>query len=201
MESELEDIIMGSCDAILIEQPISYSLGIEIQKRAREYVGEGNSDGVLILLQHTPVITIGRAGGKENLLKPISFIERQGIEVIESNRGGNTLEQMFYFVKEAKKLGVDIINVSSGGVVAAQPLTFPGYQIELAHKIKENCDILTIAGGLVTTYELAEEIVESGRGDMVFLGRELLRNPYWPINSSHSKGIDFQWPKQYERSK
>ena len=80
---------MRSCDAILIGQPISYSLGIEIQKKAREYVEEGNSDGVLILLQHTPVITIGRAGGKENLLQPKSHIESQGVEVRESNRGGN----------------------------------------------------------------------------------------------------------------
>ena len=119
----------------------------------------------------------------------------------EYAEGGNTLEEMFYFLKEAKMIGVDIINVSSGGVVSAQPLTFPGYQIELSHKIKENCDIPTIAGGLVTTYELAEEIVESGRGDMVFLGRELLRNPYWPINSSFSEAIEFQWPKQYDRSK
>ena len=89
MESEVGEIIMGSCDVILIRQPISYSLGMEIQKKAREYVAEGNSDGVLILLQHTPVITMGRAGGKENLLYPKSYIESLGVEVIESDRGGN----------------------------------------------------------------------------------------------------------------
>lgn len=115
--------------------------------------------------------------------------------------GETTLEDMFYYVKEAKNLGVDVINVSSGGVVPAHIHTFPGYQIGLSQQIKANCGILTIAGGLISTYELAEEVIESSSGDLVFLGRELLRNPYWPIEVGARHGIEIQWPTQYERAK
>ena len=123
------------------------------------------------------------------------------ISAEEYAKGGNTMEEMCYFVNEAKKLGVDLINVSSGGVVSTRMHTYPGYQVQFSQKIKEACDILTIAGGLISSYELAEEIIENKRGDLVYMGRELLRNPYWPIHAALKKGISVQWPSQYERSK
>lgn len=119
----------------------------------------------------------------------------------EYAKGGSTMEDMCYFVSEAKKLGVDVVNVSSGGVVATRMHTYPGYQVQFSQKIKEACDILTIAGGLITSYELAEEIIENKRGDMVYMGRELLRNPYWPIHTALKLDIPDQWPSQYERAK
>ena len=55
--------------------------------------------------------------------------------------------------------------------------------------------------GLITTPEMAEEIVRNGRADVVALGRELLRNPYWPLQAARALGDDFAWPKQYQRAK
>jgi 2,4-dienoyl-CoA reductase-like NADH-dependent reductase (Old Yellow Enzyme family) len=58
-----------------------------------------------------------------------------------------------------------------------------------------------MAVGLITTPELAEEVVRSGRADLVVLGRELLRNPYWPLQAARALGQDITWPKQYQRAK
>jgi NADPH2 dehydrogenase len=58
-----------------------------------------------------------------------------------------------------------------------------------------------MAGGLVTDWQLAEEIIKNKRGDMVYMGRKLLRDPYFVINASHQLGIDYPWPKQYERAR
>jgi len=55
--------------------------------------------------------------------------------------------------------------------------------------------------GLITTPELAEEIVRNGRADVVAMGRELLRNPYWPLHAARALGYDIPWPKQYQRAK
>jgi len=55
--------------------------------------------------------------------------------------------------------------------------------------------------GLITTPEMAEEIVRNGRADIVALGRELLRHPYWPLDAARAVGQDLTWPKQYGRAK
>ncbi|WP_085991968.1 NADPH dehydrogenase NamA [Oceanobacillus senegalensis] len=117
----------------------------------------------------------------------------------EYNENGNTLEDILYFTDQLKALGVDLIDCSSGGVVPARIHTFPGYQVQRCESIKHHTKIATGAVGLITSPKHAEEILENNRADLIFLGRELLRNPYWAKNAAMELNETIQAPKQYER--
>ncbi|MBM7615642.1 NADPH dehydrogenase NamA [Alkaliphilus hydrothermalis] len=117
------------------------------------------------------------------------------------DEAGNHPEDVAELINLTKEYGIDLVNVSSGAVVSATINTYPGYQITFSETIKKLTGIPTIAGGLITSPLMAEEIVSNGRGDMVYLGRELLRNPYWPLQAAKELGAEIEWPRQYERSK
>lgn len=119
----------------------------------------------------------------------------------EYKENGNHDVDIADIIDIVKDEGVDIINVSSGGVVPAQINVYEGYQIKLAETIKKQTGLQVIAGGLITSPAMAEEIIQNNRADMVYLGRELLRNPYWTLLASSVLKKDFKWPEQYERSK
>ncbi|WP_335872685.1 NADPH dehydrogenase NamA [Bacillus sp. 2205SS5-2] len=99
-----------------------------------------------------------------------------------------------------KKQGVDLIDVSSGAVVPAEIPVFPGYQVKLSEIIKHGAEISTGAVGLITSGLQAEEILQNDRADLIMIGRELLRDPYWPKQAAQVLGVDIQAPKQYVRS-
>jgi NADPH2 dehydrogenase len=129
--------------------------------------------------------------------KPITL----RVSSLEYSEKGNTSEDIANIINHVKESGVDIVNVSSGGVIYTKINPYPGYQIEPARIIKEKTNLPVMAGGLVTDWQLAEEIIKNKRGDMVYMGRKLLRDPYFVINASHQLGIDYPWPKQYERAR
>jgi len=104
-------------------------------------------------------------------------------------------------INAVKDRGIDYVDVSSGGLTPIVPKTFNGYQIPMAREIREVTGLPVAAGGLVTDPLYAEEIVASGSADMVYLGRELLRNPYFPLCAAVRLGADVAWPKPYERAK
>jgi len=81
-----------------------------------------------------------------------------------------------------------MIDCSSGGNAPVVPPTGPGYQVPFADKIRREAGIATMAVGLISSPEMAEEIVRNGRADAVALGRELLRNPYWPLHAARAFG-------------
>ncbi len=112
---------------------------------------------------------------------------------------GLDIEDYVTFSKWMKEQGVDLIDVSSGAVVPARIPVFPGYQVKLAEKIKDEAAIDTGAVGLITSGLQAEEILQNNRADLVLLARELLRNPYWPRTAAAELGVDIEAPKQYER--
>lgn len=114
---------------------------------------------------------------------------------------GNHPEDLANILNLVKDEGVDLVNVSSGAVVPAMIKAFPGYQVKFAEVIKRETNLPVIAGGLISEAEMAEEIVANNRADMVFLGRELLRNPYWPLEAAKKLNHEIDWPLQYERSK
>ncbi|MBI9108170.1 MAG: NADH:flavin oxidoreductase/NADH oxidase [Spirochaetales bacterium] len=117
--------------------------------------------------------------------------------------GGNKPEDLAEIIKLVKNEGLDIINVSSGGVVhKAKIPAAPGFQVPAAKIIKNLTGLPVIGGGLITNAGQAEEFVRNGDTDLVFLGRELLRNPFFPLLSSKEAGeeIDY-WPKQYARAR
>ncbi|AIM15530.1 NADPH dehydrogenase NamA [Neobacillus sedimentimangrovi] len=108
-------------------------------------------------------------------------------------------EDYITFAKWMKEQGVDLIDVSSGAVVPAKINVYPGYQVKYAETIKNGANIPTGAVGLITTAIQAEEILQNERADLVFLARELLRDPYWPRRAAKELGEEIIGPKQYER--
>jgi len=116
--------------------------------------------------------------------------------------GGWDLEQSIILSQKLKDIGIDLMDVSSGGLVphAKIPL-HPGYQVPFSAAIRERAGIATGAVGLITAPEQAEQIVATGQADMVLLAREMLRDPYWPLHAAKVLGAEVAWPKQYERAK
>ena len=115
--------------------------------------------------------------------------------------GGLTVDDQVQVARWLKAHGVDLLDCSSGGSTPQLPPVGPGYQVPFAERIRREAGIPTMTVGLITTPEMAEEIVRNGRADVVALGRELLRNPYWPLHAARALGHDFTWPKQYLRAK
>jgi 2,4-dienoyl-CoA reductase-like NADH-dependent reductase (Old Yellow Enzyme family) len=115
--------------------------------------------------------------------------------------GGVTIEDQVQTARWLKTHGADLVDCSSGGSTSKVPAVGPGYQVPFAEKIRREAGIATMAVGLITTPEMAEEIVRNGRADVVALGRELLRSPYWPLQAARALGHDLAWPTQYQRAK
>jgi 2,4-dienoyl-CoA reductase (NADPH2) len=116
--------------------------------------------------------------------------------------GGWDLDQSIALARALKPVGVDLIDASSGALVpgAVMPIA-PGYQVPFAAAIRAQADIPTAAVGLITDPNQAEAILASGQADLVFLAREMLRDPYWPLKAARALGQDQHWPVQYERAK
>ncbi len=116
--------------------------------------------------------------------------------------GGWDLEQSIVLCKELKKLGIDLIDCSSGGNSPdAQIPVGPGYQIPLAQEIRDRCEILTGAVGLITQPEFAENILRDQRADVVFLARAFLKDPYWPWHAAEALKQEPRVPLQYQRAR
>jgi 2,4-dienoyl-CoA reductase-like NADH-dependent reductase (Old Yellow Enzyme family) len=115
---------------------------------------------------------------------------------------GWTIEQSVELAKMVKPLGVDLIDCSSGGIApdAKIPNT-PGYQTPFAERIRKEAGIATGAVGLITTTAQADEIIRTGKADLLLMAREFLRDPYFPLHAAAELHQDIAWPKQYERAK
>ncbi len=113
--------------------------------------------------------------------------------------GGMTPELYIEMASWMKQQGVDLIDVSSGALVPANIPVYPGYQVKFAETIRQGANIPTGAVGLITSPLQAEEILQNDRADMVFLARELLRDPYWPYRASKELGAEIEAPVPYKR--
>lgn len=160
-------------------------------KRTDEY-GGSLENRVRILKE-----TIKAVRGVWPMEKPL--IVRVSAE--DYQEGGNHPEDIAQIINLVKDEGVDIINVSSGAVVPARIEAYPGYQINFAKIIKDMTSLVVMGGGLVYTPELAEEMLQNKRVDLVYLGRALLRKPYWPLEAAYTLKEEIVWPKQYDRGK
>jgi len=110
--------------------------------------------------------------------------------------GGITLNDMEEIINEVREY-IDMVHVSTGGLIPALINVYPGYQLNYSNTLKEKCNIPTIAVGLITDINMAEEIISNDRADLVAIGRELLRNPYFVLNQAKIKNIDIEYPEQY----
>ena len=115
--------------------------------------------------------------------------------------GGNHAEDLGIMLNLIKEKGIDSVNVSTGGLMPVVPKTFPGYQVPQSEIIRKMTGLPVSAGGLLTDAEEVDRILADNKADMVYLGRELLRDPYWVLNAAKALGFDLEWPKQYERAK
>jgi NADPH2 dehydrogenase len=131
--------------------------------------------------------------------KPI-FVRVTAEEYAEGGNMPDDLAELLNIVKGIGN-GIDVVDVSTGGLVPIAPKAFPGYQLPHARIIREKTGLPVIGGGLITTPAEAEAAVADGNADFVFIGRELLRNPYWPLHAASVLGDDVAWPKPYERAK
>jgi 2,4-dienoyl-CoA reductase-like NADH-dependent reductase (Old Yellow Enzyme family) len=124
------------------------------------------------------------------------------ISASEWKENGWTIEDSIELSKVLKEKGVDLIDCSSGGNIPGVkiPLT-PGYQVPFAAAIKQKAGIASAAVGLITTAQQADDILINEQADMVFLARELLRDPYFPLHAAKQLNDDVVWPVQYERAK
>lgn len=115
--------------------------------------------------------------------------------------GGWNADETVELCRVLKGLGVDLVDVSTAGLVpTAQVPAGPGFQTAFAARIRQEAGIPTAAVGLITAPAQADHIVRSGQADMVLLGREVLRDPYWPLHAAHALGQTVAWPPQYLRA-
>ncbi|MFJ8577576.1 NADH:flavin oxidoreductase/NADH oxidase [Micromonospora sp. NPDC093277] len=115
--------------------------------------------------------------------------------------GGWTVEDSVVLAGELAAAGVDLVDTSSGGASAGASIPVgPGYQVPLAARIRRETGVPTGAVGLIVEPEQAEQIVAGGEADLVLLGRELLRDPYWPRRAAAKLGATPHWPNQYTRA-
>jgi len=114
---------------------------------------------------------------------------------------GWNIEQSVTLSDKLKTFGVDLIDCSSGGIIPGISIPVkPGYQTQFAERIRREANIATGAVGLITSPEQADKLIRTGIADIVLLGRELLRNPYWPHLAAKQLGHEKLWPVQYDRA-
>ena len=116
--------------------------------------------------------------------------------------GGWTIEDSVDLSRRLKDAGVDLVDVSSGGLVPEQRIELGwGYQVPFAAAIRAGAGVATGAVGMITEAAQAEKILVDGQADVVLLARELLRDPHWPLRAAAELGDDVAWPAQYERAR
>jgi 2,4-dienoyl-CoA reductase-like NADH-dependent reductase (Old Yellow Enzyme family) len=116
--------------------------------------------------------------------------------------GGWDLAQSIVFCAALKEIGIDLIDCSSGGQVDYAKIPVgPGYQVSFAKAIKYEVGIPTGAVGMITKSMQAEDILQNEDADVIIMGREMLRDPYWPLHTAKEMDAEIQWPHQYLRAK
>ena len=161
-------------------------------RRSDEY-GGAFENRIRLLLQITEAV---REVWEEAL--PL-FVRLSATDWVE---GGWTVEESVELAKILKTKGVDLIDCSSGGNSPGQKIPLgPLYQTPFAERIKKEAGIMTGAVGLITKSSEAENIITSEKADLVFMARQLLREPYFPLHAAKELGVDLPWPAQYDRAK
>ncbi|HEY7239014.1 MAG TPA: NADH:flavin oxidoreductase/NADH oxidase [Burkholderiales bacterium] len=135
--------------------------------------------------------------------KPL-FVRCSSIDDVE---GGWSIEDTVAFAAELKRLGVDVVDCSSGGIqgsatAATKTLVkrVPGFQLPFSEKVRKEAGIATMAVGLILTAQQAEQALQEGRADLIAVGREALFDPNWPLHAAVALGTDADfahWPQQY----
>lgn len=113
--------------------------------------------------------------------------------------GGNTPESFLEYGRWMKEQGVDLIDCSSGGIKMLKVQSYPGYQVPAAELLRKELGIATGAVGLIQDGRQAEEILQNGRADLVFVGRQMLRDPFWVRSAADELKVSIDTPAPYTR--
>ena len=139
-----------------------------------------------------------RVAGAVRQLVPANLPVFVRISATDWADGGWDVDQSVVLAGRLKELGIDLIDVSSGGLVPKARIPVgKGYQVPLARKIRDEAGVMTGAVGLITETRYANEIVTGGDADLVLLARELLREPYWALKAQQELGAEASWPISY----
>lgn len=115
--------------------------------------------------------------------------------------GGWDIEQSVELARQLRSLGVDLVDCSSGGLVAgARVPAAPGYHAPFAERIRRDAGVATGVVGLITAAKQADQIIRAAQADAVLLARQLLRDPYWPLHAAAELESAASWPAQYLRA-
>ena len=115
--------------------------------------------------------------------------------------GGWTAEDSVELARDLAALGADVVDVSTGGNTPTADIpTGPGYQVPFAETVRRKADVPTGAVGMITDARQAEQVLADGSADLVLLGREFLRDPYWPLHAAQQLGVQVSPPRQYARA-
>jgi 2,4-dienoyl-CoA reductase-like NADH-dependent reductase (Old Yellow Enzyme family) len=167
-------------------------------------------------LLHTFLSPLSNKGSLEERMRfPLQVVEavRQAwkkplsvrVSSIDDLENGWQLEDTLVFAKELHRIGVDVVDCSSGGIAGSATAAtktvlprVPGFQVPFAERIRKEVGIKTMAVGLILTPQQAEEV--AGKVDLVAIGREALYDPNWPVHAAQALGVDpefARWPVQY----
>ncbi len=120
------------------------------------------------------------------------------ISASDWKEGGWTVEDSVALTRILAPLGVDLMDCSSGGIMPGIKVPVgPAYQTPFAQQIRKDTGIPTGAVGLITEVAQANDIIQSGKADLILLARELLRDPYWPMHAAQTLGQPVNFPPQY----
>ena len=115
-------------------------------------------------------------------------------------KNGVSVNDCIFLTKKLKKMGLDYVCVSSGGILPKTNIKFkPGYQVHLAKKIKKESKIITRTAGMITSFEQAKKIIDNGSADLVVVARKFINDPNWLIHSIKKKTGKSPVPNQYKR--
>lgn len=124
------------------------------------------------------------------------------ISASDWTENGWKIEDSIALAETLKTRGVDLVDCSSGGVIPGVKIpTGPGYQVPFSEAIRKQSGMATAAVGMIVNPQQAESIIANAQADLVFLAREMLRDPYFPLRAARELGYDIAWPRQYERAK
>lgn len=145
----------------------------------------------------------------ERVVKAVKEVLPEGMPLImrvsakEYVEGGYDVDYCIRVSERYKNAGVDIFHITSGGEGPigsdGGPKAVPGYQVDMASEFKQALQVPVIAVGLLDDYQIAQEVILSGKADMVAVGRGMLSDPYWALHASRELNGDQKVPKAYER--
>jgi 2,4-dienoyl-CoA reductase-like NADH-dependent reductase (Old Yellow Enzyme family) len=123
------------------------------------------------------------------------------ISATDWKEGGWDLDQSVELAKKLKPLGVDLVDCSSAGLVVDQKIVAgPGFQVPFSERIRRDANIPTGTVGLIETKEQVVDILSKNQADLVFMAREFLRDPNWPLRTARELKQEISWPAQYLRA-